>query len=202
MFHDRSLLGRCFRGFVLPVLEYCSAVWCSAADTHLKLVDRAISGARFLTGGVFECDISHCRTVAVLCMLYKIRCNPGSSLLMVLYLDRMCQCGLHAVLWSHIGALMHRLAAEPCSTARLLFSSRCPSGTILLTLYSMVWDWRVSRAGQCFFICLSCPIPTIVFYSFSPSLLSVYRLVVWGWILRTDRVYITLPQLCTADLFQ
>ena len=33
--HDRSLLGRCFRGFVLPVLEHCSAVWCSAADTHL-----------------------------------------------------------------------------------------------------------------------------------------------------------------------
>ena len=41
VFHDRSLLGRCFRGFVLPVLEYCSAVWCSSADTHLKL-DRAV----------------------------------------------------------------------------------------------------------------------------------------------------------------
>ena len=26
VFHDRSLLGRCFRGFVLSVLEYCSAV--------------------------------------------------------------------------------------------------------------------------------------------------------------------------------
>ena len=26
VFHDKSLLGRCFRGFVLPVLEYCSAV--------------------------------------------------------------------------------------------------------------------------------------------------------------------------------
>ena len=26
-----------------------------------------------------------------------------------------------AVLWSHIGTLMHRLAAEPCSTAGLLF---------------------------------------------------------------------------------
>ena len=66
---------------------------------------------------------------------------------MVLYLDRMCQSGLHALLWSHIGTLKHRLAAEPCSTAGLLFLSRCPSGTILLTLYSMVWDWWVSRAG-------------------------------------------------------
>ena len=26
VFHDRLLLGKCFRGFVLPVLEYCSAV--------------------------------------------------------------------------------------------------------------------------------------------------------------------------------
>ena len=32
--HDRSLLGRCFRGLVLPVSECCSAVWCSAGDTR------------------------------------------------------------------------------------------------------------------------------------------------------------------------
>ena len=42
----------------------------------LKYRNRAISGARFLTGDVFECDIDHRRSVAVLCMLYKIRCNP------------------------------------------------------------------------------------------------------------------------------
>ena len=68
-------LGDAFGFLSMPVLEY-SAVWCSAADTHLKLLDRAVSGARFLTGGVFECDISHRRSVAVLCMLYNIRCNP------------------------------------------------------------------------------------------------------------------------------
>ena len=61
-------LGDAFGVFVKPVLEYCSAVWCSAADTHLKLLDRAVSGSRFLTGGVFECHISHRRSVAVLCM--------------------------------------------------------------------------------------------------------------------------------------
>ena len=44
------LLGRYFRGFVMPGLEYCFAVWCSAADTHIKLLDRVASGARFLTG--------------------------------------------------------------------------------------------------------------------------------------------------------
>ena len=36
VFHDRLLIGRCFWGFVLPVLEYCSAVWFPAADIHLK----------------------------------------------------------------------------------------------------------------------------------------------------------------------
>ena len=66
VFHDRSLLGRHFRGLVMPVLECCSVVWCSAADTHLKLLDREVSGARFLTGGVFECDIAHPRSMAVL----------------------------------------------------------------------------------------------------------------------------------------
>ena len=79
VFRDRLLLGRCCQGFVLPVLEYCSAGWCSAADTHLKLLDRAASGARFLTGDLFECDISHHRSVAVLCMLYKIWCSRSSS---------------------------------------------------------------------------------------------------------------------------
>ena len=54
VFHDRLLLERCFRHFVLHVLEYCSAVWCSAADTRLKLPARVVSGASiFLTVGVF-----------------------------------------------------------------------------------------------------------------------------------------------------
>ena len=141
VFHDRSLLGRCFCGFVLPGLEYCSAVWCSAAETHLKLLDRAVSGDRFLTGGVFECDMLIVDPrQSFVCFIRSgvTRC----TLLMVLYLNRMCQCGLHAVLWSHIGTLMHRLAAEPCSRAGLSFPSRCPSGTILLTPYSMVWDFQ------------------------------------------------------------
>ena len=105
--HDRSLLGRCFQGFVFPVLEYCSAVWCSAADTHLKLLDRAVSGARFLTGIMFECDIAHRRSVEVLCICCIRSGVTPCTLLMVFYLDRMCQCGLHAVLWSHISTLMH-----------------------------------------------------------------------------------------------
>ena len=62
-------------GFCSPVLEYCSAVFCSIADTPFKILDSVVSGASFLTGGVFECDLARCRSVAVLCMLYTIRCN-------------------------------------------------------------------------------------------------------------------------------
>ena len=51
VFHDRLLLVRCFRGFIEPVLQYCSAVWCSAADTHIKLLDRVVSGTCFFNWG-------------------------------------------------------------------------------------------------------------------------------------------------------
>ena len=147
VFHDRSLLGRCFRGFLLPVLECCSALWCSAADAHLTLLNRVVSGARFWTGGVFECDVDYCRYVTVLCRSGITLC----TLFMVLYLCRMCQCGLHVVLWSNIGILMRLLASELRSTEGLFSPSHCPCGTILPTLYSMVRDWRVSRAGPLFF---------------------------------------------------
>ena len=63
VFHDRSLLVRFFWSFVLPVLEYFSAVWCSAADLHLKLLDRVLRSAGFLAGGVLECNLAR-RSVA------------------------------------------------------------------------------------------------------------------------------------------
>ena len=101
-------------GFVLPVLENCSAVWCSAADTHLILLDRVVCGASCLTGGVFEFDLVHHRPVAVLCMLYKIRCNPLHSLY-----------GAHPVLYvpvriTHGAVIAHRYTYAPprCRTSQ------------------------------------------------------------------------------------
>ena len=76
IFHDRLLFLRTFWSFVLPVLEYCSAVWCSAAVSQLKLVDRVIRIVGFLAGGVLECNLAHLRSVAELCMLFKIKSNP------------------------------------------------------------------------------------------------------------------------------
>ena len=180
-----------FLGFVLPVLEYCSAVWCSAADTHLELLDREVSGARFLTGSVFDCDIAHRQSVAVLCMLYKIRYNsmhpleagytrcPGRT---SVYL---CAASLQNLAVSQDFCSSLSVPLERSSLPRIRW---CGTGGF-------------QEEGRCFLIGISCSKPSIVFYYFSLSLLSVYRLVLWGWGLRTDRVYITLSQPCTAALF-
>ena len=51
------------------------------ANTHLKLQDRVVRDARFLTAWVcVECDIAYRRPVALLFMLYEIRCNPMNPL--------------------------------------------------------------------------------------------------------------------------
>ena len=58
--------------FVLPVF-WRTVLQCGA----LLLLERAVSYAIILTGVCFiECNISHRRSVAVLCMLFTIRSNP------------------------------------------------------------------------------------------------------------------------------
>ena len=106
------------------------------------------------------------RSVAVLCMLYKIRCNPVHPLNGALP-------GPYVPVRVTRGALVaHRYTyAEPCSTAGLLFPSRCPSGMILLAPYSMCGTGGFQEHGQCFFIGLICSISTIVLYYFSLYLL-------------------------------
>ena len=51
-------------------------MWCSAADTHFKLLTGVSVVPVFLTGGVLGCDLAYRRSVAVLCTLFKIRCYP------------------------------------------------------------------------------------------------------------------------------
>ena len=109
----------------------------------------------------------------------------------VLYLGRMCQCGLHVVLWSYIGTLMLLLAAEHSSTTGLLFHCQYLCGTILVTPYSMVWDRRVSRDGPMPSYWPSC---LLLFWLqlLSFSLPSFYGLVLWGWGIRTYRIALPL----------
>ena len=40
IFVDTSVLLCCYFAFVLPILEYCSPLWRSAAECHLQLLDR------------------------------------------------------------------------------------------------------------------------------------------------------------------
>ena len=51
-------------------------MWCAAADSYLKLLDRAVKSVGFLAGGVLERNLAHRRSVAELCMLFKIKSNP------------------------------------------------------------------------------------------------------------------------------
>ena len=134
--------------------------------------------------GVFECDIAHRRSVAILCMLYKIRCNPLHPLYGALPVPYVPVRVARGALWSHIGTLMRLLAAEPRSIAGLFFSFQYLCGTILVTPYSMVWNWLVSRAVPMPFHWPSCSLPSCLLL-FSISLLSFYRLVLWGLGLRT-----------------
>ena len=51
-------------------------MWCSAADSHLKLLDRVFWSAGFLAGGVLDSNLAHCQSIAELCMQFKIKSNP------------------------------------------------------------------------------------------------------------------------------
>ena len=75
-------------------------MWCSAADSHLKLLDRVVRRDGFLAGGVLECNLAHRRSVAELCMLFNIKSNPMCPLSDALPLQyvpaRVARCALVA----------------------------------------------------------------------------------------------------------
>ena len=132
-------------GIFSAVLEYCTALWCSAADTHLKLLDCSVSGNRFRTGSVLQRSMRDRRSSSIrgsTVMLFKIRCNsmhPRYGALSGPYVPvRVTRC----VLVAHRYTYAH-LAAEPrMQYRRTFFPSQCPSGMILLTSCpcSIMWD--------------------------------------------------------------
>ena len=187
-------------GFVLPILEYCSAVWCLAADTHLKLLDRVVSGACFLAGGVLNCNLSHRRSVAVLCMLYKIRCNPMHPLCGALYVPYV------PVRVTCSTLIAHRYTYVPPGCRTLQYRR------IIIPLSVSLWNDLVdpvfngvglagfkSRSND--FFCWASFSLLFCLQLFSLSRPFLYRLVVWGRGLRTDRVTISLSRPCIANLF-
>ena len=71
VFRDVVIVAKCFWAFILPVLEYCSAVWMSAPNSHLSLLDRVVSQVS-LSGGSVSCDFWHRRKVAFPSVFFKI----------------------------------------------------------------------------------------------------------------------------------
>ena len=63
----------------LPGLEYCSPVWCSAADSYLRLLNRNLNAVRFHIPGR-SVALQHRLSINSLCMLFKICQNPKHPL--------------------------------------------------------------------------------------------------------------------------
>ena len=86
-----AIVAKCFWAFILPVLEYCSPVWMSAATFHLLLLDRVVSQVSRLSGGRVSCDLWHRRKVASLSVFFKIDSlvdHPGRGLFKTQYVLR------------------------------------------------------------------------------------------------------------------
>ena len=183
------------------VVLYCpfwsTVLFCSVvlgADTHLTLLDCAVSGARFLTGGVFDCNIAHRRSVAVLCMLYEIRCN-------LMHPVNGALTGPYVPVRVTRGALVaHRYTCAPPRYRTSQYSRTFIPLSVSLwndiadrsmvwdhrtmvwdhgvgppDQYSMVWDWWVSRAGPMLLDWpkLLYPYYCLLFFPFSSFCLSV-----------------------------
>ena len=128
--------------------------------------------------------------------LYKGKCNP----LHPLYIYGALSVRYVPVRVTRGASLMRVLAAEPRSVVGLFFNFQYLCGRISVNPYSMVWYFRISRAGSMSLYSHSCSLPFRVLL-FSLSLLSFYGLVLWGLGLRTDRVLIVLSQPCITKLF-
>ena len=71
IYEEDNVLRRCFFSFILPHFEFCSAVRSSAADSHIKLLDRMFNSIKFLLSDL-DLDIEHRRAVGSLSILYKL----------------------------------------------------------------------------------------------------------------------------------
>ena len=131
-------------------------------------------------------------------MLYKIRCNPMHSLYGALPVLNVPVRVTRGAVIAHRFTIMRR--CRNWQYLRTFISFSVSREAILGTSYSMVCDWRVSRARPMSFYWPSSSL-NFCLLLFSLSRLSFYGLVLLGWGLRTDRVFIALSQPCIANLF-
>ena len=119
-------------GFCPARVEGLSVVWCPAAETHLKLLERLVIGASFLSGGMFKyyaCSTGSGVTRCTLFMVHTmVRCFDSTS----------------AYLWASSLKKLDR------RTARLLFTSQYLWGTVLVPCIRWCGTVRFWEPGQSF----------------------------------------------------
>ena len=80
VFVATSVLLRRYYAFVLPILNYCSPVWGSAAECQLQLLERLVYSVARLCADHCFLSLCHRHHVAGLCMLYKDNSNSNHCL--------------------------------------------------------------------------------------------------------------------------
>ena len=156
-------------------------MWCSAADSHLKLPDRVVRSAGFLAGGVLECSLAHRRSVAELCMLFKIKSIPMHPLSGALPLPYVPA----GVTRGALVALRHSFSPPRYRTSQY----RRTFVPLSVSLWNDLSDPVFDGVGLAGFKSISCWHDLLFFLS--PTILSFssfHGLVVWGWGLWTDRL--------------
>ena len=132
-------------------------MWCSAADTHLKLLDRVVSG-----DGALPVPYVPVRVTSGTLIAHRYTFAPSC-----------CRTSLYRRTFIHLSVSLWNDLVDPVFDGVGLSSS---------------------RAGPMPFCWPSCSL-LFCLQLFSLSLLFVYRLVVWGWGLRTESVNLPLPAL-------
>ena len=79
IFMATSALLRCYF-VVLPILEYCSPMWGSAAECHFQLLECQVYLVARLSPDQNFLSLCHRRCVAGLCMLFKVNVNSNHCL--------------------------------------------------------------------------------------------------------------------------
>ena len=124
-------------GFYPARFGVLSAVWCSAGDTRLKLLNRVVSAARFLTRGVFECDIALWHMPHGIIFLTSLKSNNNCYLLF----EQPSSCHFHATpcVSSYLSSPSHDRFASTKST-HCHFSPRSEGLMPLLALLISIRD--------------------------------------------------------------
>ena len=207
IFNDRLLLGRCFLGLPcgFEVLFRSVVLGCRYTPCTTVLY-RVVSGACFLTVGVFEGDVAHRRSLLFdrsahvdqyYFMLYMIKCNPMHPVYAALPVP-------YASVRVTRGALVaHRYTDAPlrCRTSQYRRTFIPFSVSLWNDLAVPVFDDAglagfKGRANA--FLLAKDARSLLVLYCF--FLLPFSGLLFWGWGLWTDNVSITFSWPTISDL--